>query len=104
MTSKRATILFNSIPAGIFTMLSRDQYTFEYFEDYQGSPISLTMPISQRHYEFTKFPAFFEGLLPEGQQLEALLRLAKLDRYDYFNQLLTVGKDMVGAVTVEVLP
>jgi serine/threonine-protein kinase HipA len=33
--------------------------------------------------------------------LEALLRQCKLDRNDYFGQLLRVGKDVVGAVTIE---
>jgi serine/threonine-protein kinase HipA len=52
-------------------------------------------------YEFKTFPPFFDGLLPEGAQLEGLLRLKKLDRSDYFGQLISVGQDLVGAVTVE---
>jgi len=35
--------------------------------------------------------------------LEALLRAVKLDRHDHFAQLLAVGRDLVGAVTVEPL-
>ena len=38
--------------------------------------------------------------MPEGFQLEALLRQRKLDRNDRFGQLLQVGADTVGAVTV----
>jgi serine/threonine-protein kinase HipA len=52
-------------------------------------------------YLFETFPPFFEGLLPEGYQLDALLRKAKLDKNDYFSQLVTVGRDLVGSVTVE---
>lgn len=98
---RRAKVFVNGIPAGILTMQDKDQYLFEYSDTYQGPPVSLTMPISQKIYHFTQFPPFFEGLLPEGPQLEALLRHAKLNRYDYFGQLLAVGADMVGAVTVE---
>lgn len=88
--------------AGILTELDNQAgYTFEYVTNYQGPPISLTMPVVQAVYEFKKFPPFFEGVLPEGAQLEGLLRYAKLDRYDYFGQLMAVGEDLVGAVSVQ---
>ncbi|MDX2346428.1 MAG: HipA N-terminal domain-containing protein [Legionella sp.] len=47
------------------------------------------------------FPGFFEGLLPEGVILEALLRQYKIDENDYFQQLIIVGRNVVGAVTIE---
>jgi serine/threonine-protein kinase HipA len=101
---QRAKIFYNNKLAGRLIKTNKNEYLFEYENDYQGAPISLTMPISQRYYEFKHFPSFFDGLLPEGPQLEALLRLAKLDRNDYFGQLITVGTDMVGAVSVEEEP
>ena len=55
----------------------------------------------QKKYTFNKFPPFFEGLLPEGIQLEGLLKLNKIDRNDLFSQLIAVGDDVVGAVTVK---
>ena len=76
-------------------------YRFEYDQAYDGTPISLSMPVSQRVYEFDRFPPFFEGLLPEGMQLEALIRQTKTDRDDLFSQLLIVGGDLVGSVTIE---
>ena len=75
-------------------------YAFAYDPGYDGPPVSLTMPVRRRAYTFDRFPAFFDGLLPEGWQLDALLRRAKLDRDDVLGQLLTVGADTVGAVTV----
>ncbi|MEX2400192.1 MAG: HipA N-terminal domain-containing protein [Rhodothermales bacterium] len=75
-------------------------YTFTYDASYDGSPVSLTMPVSDEPYRLDRFPPFFDGLLPEGAQLEALLRQAKLDRSDLFGQLVTVGQDLVGNVTV----
>lgn len=76
-------------------------YRFEYDEAYDGTPVSLSMPASQKVYEFDVFPPFFEGLLPEGMQLEALVRQTKTDRDDLFSQLVIVGSDLVGSVTVE---
>ena len=100
--SKQAKIFMHGKPAGI---LIQDEnlinYTFHYDKGYSGPAISHTLPIKVETYTFTKFPAFFEGLLPEGVQLEALLRLRKIDRNDLFNQLIVVGHDLVGAVTVE---
>ncbi len=77
------------------------KYKFRYDEGYSGEPVSLTMPVSQKQYEFDIFPPFFEGLLPEGVQLEGLLRVRKIDKDDWFGQLAAVGEDMVGAVTVK---
>jgi serine/threonine-protein kinase HipA len=76
------------------------EYRFEYTPEYTGPPISLTMAVRTEAYVFEEFPPFFDGLLPEGAQLEAMLRLHKLDRDDKFGQLLLIGADTVGAVTV----
>jgi serine/threonine-protein kinase HipA len=77
-----------------------NHFTFEYLDEYDGSPISVTLPVRQTRFEFDSFPPFFDGLLPEGVNLEHLLRVYKLDRDDRFGQLLAVGEDTVGAVTV----
>lgn len=79
-------------------------YTFQYLSNYQGAPISLTMPHRLDPYIFNIFPPFFDGLLPEGNQLEGLLRIRKIDRYDFMQQLAAIGKDMVGTVTVTTKP
>ena len=90
---------FNQL-AGTLMQLEGKHYSFEYIEDYQGMPISLTMPVAQKKFEYANFPPFFDGLLPEGGLLEALLKQRKLDREDYFEQLVAVGQDLVGSVTV----
>ena len=48
-----------------------------------------------------EFPPFLDGLLPEGSQLEGLLKLKKIDRNDLFSQLMAVGEDVVGVVTLQ---
>lgn len=98
---RQAKILVNNEVVGILYEMNERQYRFTYEPDYQGSPVSLTMPVRNNEYEFTSFPPFFEGLLPEGILLESLLRKYKIDRNDYFGQLMKVGNDLVGAVNVE---
>jgi serine/threonine-protein kinase HipA len=98
---RKALVRVNNISAGILEALGHAKYRFSYHPDYAGAPVSLTMPTKNRVYEFNEFPPFFEGLLPEGALLLSLLRKYKLDKKDYFGQLLQVGGDMVGAVTVE---
>ena|SRR5579872_7020483 len=98
---RKAHVLVNGVLAGTLEECSDGRYCFTYQPDYDGAPVSLALPIKNSVYEFQKFPAFFEGLLPEGVQLEALLRKYKLDKNDYFGQLLQVGNDLIGAVTVE---
>lgn len=100
---RKARILVNGIEAGILEKAAGGKYQFTYHSDYLGAPVSLTMPLTKKVYEFDNFPPFFEGLLPEGIMLEALLRKYKIDRNDYFSQLVKVGQDVVGAITIEEL-
>lgn len=98
---RSATISVNNVYAGQLLEIERGRsYRFEYDLHYKGPSVSLTMPLSKRVYEFDRFPPFFEGLLPEGIMLEALLRRAKIDRDDLLSQLIQVGGDLVGNVTV----
>ena len=101
---RRARVLVHDRPAGVLEEVERSRrYRFVYDAGYDGPPVSLTMPAIQAGYAFDGFPPFFDGLLPEGMQLESLLRRRKIDRDDLFAQLVTVGADLVGAVTVEAL-
>ena len=100
---RTANVFVDNIKAGILQEIDRKtHYRFTYDEDYKGPSVSLEMPLSKLVYDYDRFPPFFEGLLPEGVMLEGLLRNAKIDRNDYFSQIVTVGHDMVGNVTVEV--
>lgn len=105
MTIRLASICVDGVLAATFEELEpQRRYRLTYQADYQGPPISLTIPRTQAVHEFDRFPSFFEGLLPEGEMMEALLKLRKLDRHDLYGQLLAVGEDLVGAVTVKALP
>lgn len=101
MSMRTAKVFFQNMLAG-YLQESEDNrnYRFEYTPEYVGPPISLPMSVRTEAYVFEEFPPFFDGLLPEGAQLEALLRLHKLDRDDKLGQLLLIGADTVGAVTI----
>lgn len=100
---RQAIVYVHGDRAGILTEMNANEYYFEYDENYQGEAVSLTMPVNHRKYGYKSFPPFFEGLLPEGIMLEGLLRIAKIDKTDYFSQLLATGNDLVGAVTVKLM-
>ena len=99
---KKAKVFVDGIYAGELIEEEKGaKYRFEYEDGYEGPSISLTMPLTKRVYEYDKFPPFFEGLLPEGMMLEALLKRGKIDEDDLFEQLVRVGGDLVGNATVE---
>ncbi len=99
---KRAKVFVNGTLAGELQEIERGKkYLFIYLDTYEGPSVSLEMPLSKSVYEFDRFPPFFEGLLPEGIMLEGLLRQTKIDRHDLMSQIITVGEDLVGNVTIE---
>ncbi|HEU4790619.1 MAG TPA: HipA N-terminal domain-containing protein [Flavobacterium sp.] len=98
---RKAIIFVHDKRAGVLVEDSGSAYEFIYDDNYEGEAVSLTMPLTNKKYSFAKFPSFFEGLLPEGIMLEGLLKIGKIDKNDYFSQLIATGNDLVGAVTVK---
>jgi len=99
---RKAKIFVKGVEAGTLTEQKRDsEYVFEYLDKYDGLEISRTMPTNIKVYNFNKFPPFFEGLLPEGIQLEGLLKIKKIDKNDFFSQIIAVGEDLIGVITVK---
>ena len=98
---RKAEVCMHGIPAGVLEETEEGKaYHFSYLEEYDGPPISLTMPVEKKDFFFENFPPFFDGLLPEGLLLEGLLKQRKIDKHDYLSQIIAVGNDLVGAVTV----
>jgi serine/threonine-protein kinase HipA len=105
MEIRKAKVFVRGTEAGILVeMIKGKEYIFQYHDEYAGLEISRTMPLNQRVYTFNRFPPFFDGLLPEGIQLEGLLKIMKIDKNDSFSQLVAVGEDMVGVITVKEVP
>ena len=99
---RKAKIFVRGVEAGTLTELKRGkEYVFKYLNEYDGIEISRTMPTDVKVYKFNKFPPFFDGLLPEGIQLEGLLKIRKIDKNDLLSQLIAVGEDLVGVITVK---
>ena len=103
-TIRKAIIRQHGIPAGQLAETAGGGWSFSYAPAYAGPPVSLTLPLRAEPYEFADFPPFLEGLLPEGPQLEAILRKHKIDRRDCFQQLMIVGQDLVGSLSTEECP
>ncbi len=102
---RKAEVFFQQVLAGYLIEQDYERhYSFTYALGYEGPPISLTMPVDKVEYEFDTFPPFFDGLLPEGYLLGALIKQHKLDRNDRFGQLVQTGADTVGAVTIKEVP
>ena len=97
-TNRQAVIRQHGEPAGRLMEIGQGGWRFTYEAGYAGPPVSLTLPVRAEPYDFPGFPPFLEGLLPEGPQLEAILRKHKIDRGDCFGQLMAVGEDLVGSL------
>ncbi len=99
---RSAEVSMHGMPAGILEEIEAGRkYRFTYIERYNGPSIALTMPVDEKEFVFDRFPPFFDGLLPEGLLLEGLLKHRKIDIFDYLRQLIAVGNELVGAVTVQ---
>ena len=99
----RAALFQSGILAGYLEEAQNGGWSFAYIDNYAEIPISLTLPVRKEPYLFKAFPAVLDGLLPEGEQLEALLKKQKIDRNDCFSQLVTVGQDLVGSLSVSLV-
>jgi len=75
-------------------------YAFEYETSYEGPPVFLGWDLAKSRREWNTFPAAFDSLLPEGVLFDQLLIKRKLDRGDKWGQLIAVGLDLTGFVSV----
>ena len=79
-------------------------YSFAYDTDYlsskKPSPVSLTLPLTDKSYNSKTLFAFFDGLIPEGWLLDVVVRNWKLNEKDRFGILLAACKDPIGNVSV----
>ena len=79
-------------------------YSFVYDTDYLSSdnpsPVSLTLPLTEKPYVSKTLFAFFDGLIPEGWLLDVVVHNWKLNEKDRFGILLAACKDPIGNVSV----
>ena len=100
----RLRVFCHGIPCGILEKVPFDEtYCFTYDDHYVGPSISLTMPVQEKSFTYPDLPPFFEGLLPEHLALEEILSHHKIDAENYLLQLSIIGKNLAGAVTVQLV-
>ncbi len=82
---------------------SDDGYKFTYDRDYLagGVPIGFRLKLQLEPHESDVLMPFFENLVAEGWLRKVQSQQQKIDENDRFGLLLSNGKDLVGAVTVE---
>jgi HipA-like protein len=97
--SDRLHVFVGGTRAGVLERRT-DGYRFAYVPGYEGPPAFLNLPVKLGEKMWDAFPPPFDGLLPEGILLEQLLTAAKLDRRDKWGQLLAVGRDVTGMLTI----
>lgn len=96
----------NNRKAGILSEKARDNYQFDYDKDYltreDATPVSLTMPLSDKSYQSKVLFPFFFNMLSEGDNRELQSQLLHIDKDDDFGILMATAQyDTIGAVTVK---
>ena len=70
---RKAEITMQGVLAGILEEFERGRvYRFSYHEGYKGPPISMTLPVEEKVFEFDRFSPFFDGLLPELTDMKSI--------------------------------
>ncbi len=79
------------------------QYNTVYLEQKAASPVSLTLPLTDKPYLSKTMLPFFDGLIPEGWLLYITVQTWKLNNRDRMGLLLAACKDCIGAVSIEAI-
>lgn len=91
--------IIGGTPAGTLTQDEAGPISFRYAEDYQGVPLSLSMPISNRTYTQETLLPYLFGLLPDSERQRRAIALEFGVRPNNPVALLThIGRDCPGGV------
>lgn len=99
----RLSVLWDGELAGYITPARNGGLTFAYARSWLESvdrPISLSLPCSDKSFDEARSIAFFENLLPEGEQYQELCSKARLSPRDIYGFLEHYGKECAGAIVV----
>ena len=103
---KQAGIYVNDVFCGILTE-DEEGFHFAYSPDYLGradaTPVSPTMPLTEKPYEKEMMFPVFDGLIPEGWLLDIASSSWKIDPRDRMALLLACCKDCIGNISVKPL-
>lgn len=99
----KANVYMNGVFAGT---LERDgsEVVFQYDTDYLSMampPLSMSLPLQEAPFVSEGLPAYFSGLVSEGWLRRVQARQQHIDPSDQFSLLVHNGKDLPGAITIE---
>lgn len=101
---RKAEVYYKDKLAGVLTETNEGDYVFQYdsdyVEQYPGTFITFTMPVSRHPYVDNRLFPFFEGLIPEGWLLDIASKNWKINQNDRMGLLLACCKDCIGAVSI----
>ena len=98
---RKAVVASGDQIAGYLTETDKE-YQFIYDKNYLsgGQPISISFPLRAEPYESKELFNFFKGLLPEGEYLDIVSKVLKVDSNDSFGILIGTCGETIGTVTV----
>ena len=100
---RSAKVFYNKRFAGLLSE-TPNGFTFSYDPDYLagGTPLSFTLPLQEASFHSEHLQGFFSNLVSEGWLRRLQTQQQKIDESDRFGLLLANGRDLIGAVTIEV--
>lgn len=99
----KANVYMNGVLAGTLER-DRNQVVFQYDTDYLGMampPLSMSLPLQETPFVSEGLPAYFSGLVSEGWLRRVQTSQQHIDPNDQFSLLVHNGKDLPGAITIE---
>lgn len=69
MAAKELAVLITGTLAGKVRMSNEGVLSFQYENDYEGTPLSLSMPVSNRIYPQKTLLPYLQGLLPDNEDV-----------------------------------
>jgi serine/threonine-protein kinase HipA len=96
-----ADVYKGGVLAGRMRRVDQD-VTFSYAEGYSGEPVASTLPVGHTVTESAmRIPAYFAGLLPEGEtRRRGLARALHVSEDDELGLLIHLGADTIGDVQI----
>lgn len=99
MSAKELIVLISGVPAGEVRLSSSGALSFRYDDAYQGTPLSLSMPVSNRVYPQKTLLPYLQGLLPDSEdERRSIAERFGTGPNNVFGLLCHVGLDCPGGV------
>lgn len=97
---KSLVAYISEIPAGVVRQDDNGQFEFTYYDDYDSTPLSLSMPVTNDTYKSNVVLPYLMGLLPDArEQREALANRHDIPPNNPVALLNVIGLDCPGAVS-----